>query len=117
MRCVEFNRKPTNVNPYTGASFSPVLDSQEKTNESRDDSVQVKYVEERAYENAYARNQKVNPEHVVVSLTAEVTGLQVSSFNLEFKGAIPHFRLFRILIARPLQCKTKRSKVADAGIV
>jgi hypothetical protein len=78
MRCVEFNRKPTNVNPYTRASFSPVLDSQEKTNESRDDSVQVKGVEDRAYENAYARNQKVNPEHVVVTLTAEMTRLQAS---------------------------------------
>jgi hypothetical protein len=57
------------VHPYTGASLSPVLDSQEETNKSRDNTVPVESIEDCGYEHADARNQEVDFEHVVMTLT------------------------------------------------
>lgn len=55
--------------PYTGTSLSPVLDSEEKTNKSRNNAVPVESIEDCDYEHADARNQEVNFEHVIVTLT------------------------------------------------
>lgn len=74
---VECYGKPTDVHPYTGASLSPVLDSQEKTNKSRDNAVPVESIKDCGYEHADARNQEVNFEHVVVTLTDLVTMIRL----------------------------------------
>lgn len=50
----------TNLDPYTGSTLVPVSDSQEQTNDGREETVEVEGVEDRDYEHADTCDQKVN---------------------------------------------------------